>query len=165
MIRLRESIREYVYAQYQTAVKTGVPVMRPLFFDFPEDVSAVEVEDEFMFGPDWLVAPILQYQATNRSVYLPRLPITQLWRHHFTGTNYSGGSNYLIDGPVDEFPLFQRVDKQTAKSGSKGWFAEPGSPLQADGDDAMPFISWHAACVGVLLCVCLCVVKLHRCVE
>lgn len=133
MIRLRESLREYTYVQYQTAAKTGVPVMRPLFFDFPEDTSAIEVEDEFMFGPDWLVAPILEYKATNRSVYLPKLPTTQQWRHHFTGMNYSSGSNFVINGPLDEFPLFQRVDKGMTKGGSMGQSAGPGFPLQADG--------------------------------
>ena len=110
MIYLRESLRDYVYEQYRLAATTGVPIMRPLFFDFPNDSNAMLIEDEFMFGPDWLVAPITVYKATSRSVYLPVLPNSGQWRHHFTGTMYKGGQNYTIAGPLDEFPLFQRTE-------------------------------------------------------
>ena len=53
------------------AAETGTPPMRPLFFDFPDDPACYAVEDQFMFGPDILVAPVLEQGATSRSVYLP----------------------------------------------------------------------------------------------
>ncbi len=53
------------------AAETGAPPMRPLFFDFPDDPACTTSEDQFMFGPDLLVAPVLEQGATSRPVYLP----------------------------------------------------------------------------------------------
>jgi alpha-D-xyloside xylohydrolase len=60
-IFLRERLRPYVMQQMQLASARGVPPMRPLFFDFAEDAQTATVEDQFLFGPDLLVAPILRY--------------------------------------------------------------------------------------------------------
>jgi len=107
LILLREQLREYVMDQMRLAASDGVPVLRPLFFDFPDDPSAYTTEDEFMFGPDWLVAPVLSYQAKNRGVYLPKLPANQVWTHFYTNEDYPFG-DVLVDTPIDSFPLFYR---------------------------------------------------------
>ena len=68
MMHLREQLRPYIMRQYAAAADTGAPIMRPLFYDFWEDPVAALVEDQMMFGPDFLVAPQLDQDATNRSV-------------------------------------------------------------------------------------------------
>ena len=69
-LMLRERLRPYVLAQMKVAAERGNPPMRPLFFDFPDDECAAEVEDQFLFGPDLLVAPITEYRGPRP----PRLP-------------------------------------------------------------------------------------------
>ena len=58
-IHLRERMRPYVRQIMEEAHEKGTPAMRPLFYDFPEDKKAWDIEDEYMFGPDLLVAPVL----------------------------------------------------------------------------------------------------------
>jgi alpha-D-xyloside xylohydrolase len=87
----------------KNAHEAGTPPMRPLFFDFPEDPKSWEVEDQFMFGPDILVAPVLFAGARSRSVYLPA---GATWRDAHTGTVYNGGSTIEREAPLEVIPLF-----------------------------------------------------------
>jgi alpha-D-xyloside xylohydrolase len=87
------------------AHERGLPPMRPLFFDFPQDSAAAGVDDEFMFGPDLLVAPVLEEGARRRSVYLPD-GVT--WRDAWTGESQPGGQWIEADAPLDRIPLYLR---------------------------------------------------------
>ena len=71
LLFLRERLRPYIEEQMQVASDSGVPPMRPLFFDFPEDSESFIVDDQFLLGPDLLVAPVLYEGARSRKVYLP----------------------------------------------------------------------------------------------
>ncbi len=64
-----------------------------------------QVDDEFMFGDFYLVAPVLAAGLVSRDVYLPT---GSNWTHVFTGVNYTGGRNYSVPAPLDSFPLFTR---------------------------------------------------------
>ena len=86
-IRIRELIRPYVRALMRTAHETGAPLLRPLFYEFPEDAQAWTCKDEFLFGPDLLVAPVLEPGEGGRRVYLPE----GSWTHLFTGETFEGG--------------------------------------------------------------------------
>lgn len=77
--------------------------MRPLFYDFPEDTAAWNVEDEFMFGPDLLVAPILYHGDRDKKVYLPK---GSFWKEVSSGKTYEGGQTIVSDAPLDVIPLF-----------------------------------------------------------
>jgi len=79
--------------------------MRPLFFDFPEDEGAYDVEDAFMFGPGLLVAPVLQEGARSRDVYLPA---GATWTDAWSGETVAGGQTVTVDAPLDRIPLFLR---------------------------------------------------------
>ena len=112
-IMLRERLRPYVMAQMRTAAERGIPPMRPLFFDFPDDARAAEVEDQFLFGPDLLVAPIVEYRARQRQVYLPAgagwLEAGEGGRRH------AGGATIDAQAPLDRIPVFIRNgDRQLA---------------------------------------------------
>merc|ERR1712072_1161410 len=96
VMRMREQMRPYVMEQFAVAARDGTPVMRPLFFDFYNDSAAMDVDDEMMFGPDFLVAPVLQKGVSSRYVYLPPLPKGTVWTNVFTGIEIDtsgGGKN------------------------------------------------------------------------
>ncbi|MBD3346558.1 MAG: hypothetical protein GF401_16000 [Chitinivibrionales bacterium] len=65
---LREKLRPYIMRRMELTHLKGIPLMRPLFFDFPHDPIAWEIEDQFMFGPDIVVAPVLEKSAVKRKV-------------------------------------------------------------------------------------------------
>ncbi len=71
LIQLRERLRPYIHAQLEVTSKTGMPLMRPMFYAFPDDAKCYELDDQYMFGSDILFAPIMEGGQTERWVYLP----------------------------------------------------------------------------------------------
>ena len=106
---MRERMRPYVMEQMQVAHKTGLPLMRPLFIDFPSDATCWQIEDEYMFGPDLLVAPILELDSRTRKVYLP---CNTTWRDAWTEQVYPGGQWLTVDAPLERIPLFLRGESR-----------------------------------------------------
>lgn len=104
-IGIRERIRPYIMRLMETAHREGDPPMRPLFFDFPEDKASWEVEDQYMFGPDLLVAPVMNYGQRQRRVYLPA---GTDWSNVWTGELAAGGNRICVDAPIEQIPLFVR---------------------------------------------------------
>ncbi len=102
---LRERLRPYVMVQMKLASEKGLPPMRPVFFDFTDDSKAAEVEDQFLFGPDLLVAPITRYEARSREVYLP---IGTEWTCAWTANKLSGGQIVESDAPIERIPVYVR---------------------------------------------------------
>ena len=98
-------LRPYIMKQMKLAGTKGTPPMRPLFFDFPGDAAAQVVDDQFMFGPDLLVAPILHQGATSRKVYLPA---GAKWTDAWTGKSVKGGQTIRAAAPLDKIPLYLR---------------------------------------------------------
>ena len=106
-ILLRERLRPYVMAQMKLASEEGLPPMRPVFFDFEDDPKAGEVEDQFLFGPDLLVAPVTRFEARSREVYLP---IRTEWTCAWTGERLPGGQVVEADAPIERIPVYVRGD-------------------------------------------------------
>jgi alpha-glucosidase (family GH31 glycosyl hydrolase) len=81
MIGLRNELQDYTLEINSEWVETGMPMMRPMFLAWPNDPNCqgTDVEDQFMYGPTWLVAPITTYQTYNRTVYLPLLDENHTW--------------------------------------------------------------------------------------
>lgn len=102
---LREKLRPYIRECMRRASETGEPVMRPLFFDFPEDQKAWETEDAYMFGKDLLVAPVMEAGISERAVYLPA---DTRWKESATGRIYEGGETVSASAPIDIIPVFIR---------------------------------------------------------
>ena len=100
---IRESLKPYIADLMREAHVKGTPPMRPLFYDFPEDPAAWEVDDQYMLGPDLLVAPVVQAGQRSRSVYLPA---GAEWTHAFDGAVVSGGQRISVDAPLEQIPLF-----------------------------------------------------------
>ena len=106
-LKLRERLRPYVTEQMKEAHEKGTPIMRPLFYDFPEDKKVWEIEDEYMFGPDLLVAPILYENMKERTLYLPE----GTWRDINDGKEYEGGQTITVAAPLDTLPVFAKAGK------------------------------------------------------
>lgn len=104
-MEIRERLRPYTRKLMEEAHEKGTPVMRTLFYIFPEDPGCWEVEDEYCYGPDILVAPVLYPGKTSRSVYLPK---GEIWVEHATGNEYEGGMEVLAKAPLDTIPVFVR---------------------------------------------------------
>lgn len=102
-IGLREQMRPYIKKQMEAAHEKGDPVMRPLLYDYPQDKTAWEVEDEFMFGPDILVAPVTDSKAEEKDVYLPA---GSVWTNVWTGEQIEGGRSVTVKTPIDKIPVF-----------------------------------------------------------
>jgi alpha-D-xyloside xylohydrolase len=104
---VRERLRPYIMEQMGLTSKTGVPIMRPLFIDFSPDPVSYDVEDEYLFGSDLLVAPILDADITERAVYLPAGVV---WRNAWTDQTHEGGKWVSVKAPLETIPLFLRGD-------------------------------------------------------
>ncbi|MDR0656253.1 MAG: glycoside hydrolase family 31 protein [Treponema sp.] len=102
---LRERLRPYIEKIMQAAHDKGTPVIRPLFYDFPGDKAAWETEDAYMFGPDYLVAPVLYEGMREREVYLPP---GAAWTNAWTGESFEGGRIVTSSAPLDIIPVFCR---------------------------------------------------------
>lgn len=79
----------------------GTPIMRPLFYHYPEDAEAWNIADGYLFGQDVLVAPILEAGAVRRRVYLPR---GSRWLECATGLWHEGGQWVESPAPLDTIP-------------------------------------------------------------
>ena len=107
LLFLRELLRPYIMDQMRMAHEHGTPVMRPLFFDFPVDAEAALIEDQYMFGPDILVAPVVEQGAGARRVYLPA---GTDWMDAWTGVAAVGGRTVNVDAPLERIPVFVRAN-------------------------------------------------------
>jgi alpha-D-xyloside xylohydrolase len=79
--------------------------MRPLLVEFPDDETSWDIDDQFMFGPDLLVAPVLEQGARSRRVYLPS---GAQWTDAWTGATVPSGTEVTAEAPLDQVPLFLR---------------------------------------------------------
>lgn len=113
-IRIREMMRDYIRGLMREAHETGSPVMRAMFYEFPEDENCWDIRDAYMFGPDILVAPICHEKARKRSVYLPS---GTFFLHAGTGERYEGGKWYEVEAALDTLPVFLREGRQEYLAG------------------------------------------------
>ena len=106
-IFLRELMRPYTRKLMEEAHLYGKPVMRPMFYEFPEQDICWELKEQYMFGPSILVAPILYEDQTERTVYLPS---GYKWTLLSDGTVYEGGQTIHVTAPLEQIPVFISED-------------------------------------------------------
>ena len=100
---LREKLRPYTRKLMEEAHQKGTPVMRTLFYMYPQDKKCWEIEDEYLYGPEILVAPILCAGQRSREVYLPE---GETWIEYATGKKYEGGQTIEAVADLDTIPVF-----------------------------------------------------------
>ena len=105
-LELRERIRPYVMEQMASASATGMPVMRALFLEFPDEEAAWAIGDEYMFGPDVLVAPVTALGVRERGVYLPT---GASWLDAWTGEPVETNGWVSAKAPLARIPVYLRA--------------------------------------------------------
>ena len=102
---IRRGMHDYIKGLYREASENGSPLIRTMFYEFPEDGKCWELQDQYMFGDRYLVAPILRLNQFERDVYLP----AGIWRDTRDGKEYQGGQVIHAMAPIDSIPVFERV--------------------------------------------------------
>jgi alpha-glucosidase len=103
-IEQRYRLMPYLYTLFHEASKSGVPIIRPLYYHYTQDEQAYDAEQEFLLGDSILSAPIFEQDATSRNVYLP----SGEWFDFWTGNMYPGDGWSEISSPLEQWPLFVR---------------------------------------------------------
>lgn len=104
-MKLRYAMLPYNYTLAYLNATTGSPLMRPLFYQFDKDTAACRVEDQYMWGENLLVAPVIKKGLTTRSIYLPG----GKWFDFTTGTLYNGSSRIDFPLTIENIPVFARA--------------------------------------------------------
>ena len=103
---IRISMHDYISRLYREAHENGSPIIRTMFYEFPEDPLCWVTDDQYMFGPDYLVAPILHLNQFDRDVYLPE----GIWKDLNSGVEMVGGRAVRVMAPIDVIPVYQRIE-------------------------------------------------------
>ena len=98
-------MHDYIRSLYEEAHTNGSPLIRTMFYEFPQDAKCWELQDQYMFGSRYLVAPILHLNQFQREVYLPE----GQWKLTSTGETFQGGASVTVDAPIDYMPVFERL--------------------------------------------------------
>ncbi len=105
-IELRYKFLPFLYSLFHEHERTGQPVMRPLWYEFPNDKLTYLVSDEYMVGSDVLVAPIVKEGMRHRDAYFPA---GATWVNWWTGERFEGGKQHRVQAPLDTLPIFIRA--------------------------------------------------------
>ena len=102
LIELRERLRPYIMEHMEEASRRGTPLMRPMFYEYYQDPECYCLEDQYLFGPDILFAPVMSKGQTRREVYLP----AGRWIFVMDGQVYEGGRRITVQVRLDQFAAF-----------------------------------------------------------
>ena len=102
---IRISMHDYIKHLYEEAHTNGSPLIRAMFYEFPDDAKCWELDDQYMFGEKYLVAPIFELNQFERDVYLP----AGSWKLTSTGETFEGGKTVSVKAPIEYSPVFERV--------------------------------------------------------
>lgn len=102
---IRLGMKSYIKEIMNEASENGSPVIRTMFYEFPEDKLCWELKEQYMFGYKYLIAPVLYQGMVERSVYLPE----GTWKDIHTGTIYNGKKEITVSCPLDIIPVFEKL--------------------------------------------------------
>ena len=101
---IRIGMHDYIRDLFREASENGSPLIRAMFYEFPEDKACWELQDQYMWGSEYLVAPIFHLNQFERDVYLP----AGKWEDTRDGKIYEGGQTVHVDAPLDAMPVFRK---------------------------------------------------------
>jgi alpha-D-xyloside xylohydrolase len=135
--KLRYRLLPYIYSHAYHATQTGLPMMRAMVLEFQDDPSTYNLQDQYMFGDAFLVAPV--YKPVNkRTVYLPE----GTWHDYETGKEYTGPTTLQIEPPLEVLPLYVRENSIIPMGPDIPYITEkPVNPITLD-----IWLSSHAEC-------------------
>ena len=105
-MRTRYRLMPYIYSLAGDVYQRDATIMRGLVMDFPSDLKARDIADQYMFGHALMVAPVTEYKARSRSVYFPA---GADWYDLKTGQTFSGGRTASVAAPLGKIPVFVRA--------------------------------------------------------
>jgi alpha-glucosidase len=118
-----------LWSLFERASALHEPIIRPTFYDFPNDENCFSDADDFMLGAWLLVAPVVTQGQTERQVYLPKLDSGQVWFDFETGQSYEAGMTHTVQAPMNKLPLFARqgavIDCAAPEPGQVPRFNDP----------------------------------------
>ncbi len=128
-IELRYELLPQLYTALREASRTGLPALRPLFVDFPREEAAWGLDDQFLFGDDLLVAPVVREGQRRREAWLPPGD----WFDFWTGERRAGGRRVGVEAPLERLPIFVRAGAFVFRQPVVQHTGEmPGQPLIVD---------------------------------
>ena len=104
-VAVREQMKPYLKEVMREASENGSPVMRAMFYEFPDDPMCWEADEQYMFGSRYLVAPVLYAGMAERDVYLP----AGKWKNMATGEELAGGRKVTVAAPLEVIPVFEKL--------------------------------------------------------
>lgn len=102
---IRLSMKDYISKIMDEASENGSPIIRTMFYEFPDDLICWDIKDQYMFGYKYLVAPVLYQGMTERKVYLPE----GVWKSIHDGVEYKGNSEIMVSTPLETIPVFEKI--------------------------------------------------------
>merc|ERR1712070_665121 len=111
VMKLRETLRPYVKQLNDESVSDGVPMMRAMFLEFPDDEACNDgsTDAQYLFGSDWIISPVTKANATTWPAYLPALPNGDSWVYWWNQTKMPNGWVSVDTSSIADFPLFRRA--------------------------------------------------------
>ncbi len=104
--KLRYRLIPYIYSSAKTTYDNGAPFMRALWMDYPNDPNVANLGTEYLFGPDFLVAPVTEQAQSVKDVYLPA---GADWYNYWTNEKVAGGQWVKVNAPIDQIPVFVKA--------------------------------------------------------
>jgi alpha-glucosidase/alpha-D-xyloside xylohydrolase len=104
-LELRYRLLPYLYSAVHESAASGMPIMRALWLHYPDDSRAAACEDQYLWGSDILVAPVVEKGATSRKVYLPK----GTWFDFWSGERFEGARDISRAVDLETMPLFVRA--------------------------------------------------------
>jgi len=126
MDNLRYRLMPYVYSLAGKVTQEGYTIMRHLVFDYQDDTKVFGIKDQFLFGPAFLVSPVLSAGATNRMVYLP----AGTWYDFWTGVTTMGGATVSADAPLSQLPVYVKAGSIVPMGPAIQYATESADPLE-----------------------------------
>lgn len=114
-IQLRYQWLPHLYTLFMEASRTGIPVMRPLFLEYPNDPKTTNLSDQFLIGDNVLIAPIMRPDTYHRVVYLPEGD----WVDYWTDDSFQGGIHILVEADLETLPIFIKKGSMIAHGAIK----------------------------------------------
>lgn len=121
-VKLRYRLLPYLYDQFFTGEKTGLPLMRPLVLHYEKDGNTRNCNDEFLVGESLLVAPVVEQGASRRMVYLPE----GVWYDYWTKERLEGGQFLIREAPLDTCPIYVKAGSVIPNYEDQSYVGEKG---------------------------------------
>ena len=123
LVEMYRALSPYTESLLRDVISKRLPLQRPLFLHYEDDLATLDVSYQYLYGRDLLVAPVLEPGVDSKQLYLPG---PETWVHLFSGKSYLGGNTVVVEAPLGFPPVFYRsgsefveVFKEVARIGMK----------------------------------------------